>query len=85
MDADIEKRAKMYYLGFFSLCAGELVVNIIFITKIQALFNSGSEDLFMIAILAYMILSVVFAAGILYCLYQSKQIQKETGKTRWTI
>jgi len=84
-NADLERQAKLYRLGFFGFCACEVVVNIIFIAKIRELFNSGPEDLFMIAMFAYMVLSVVFGAGILYFLYQSKRIQMEIGKGRWTI
>lgn len=48
--------------------------------KILAFFNSPSDELLIWHILIYGIVTIAFAAGIIYFYYQVKKIQKETGK-----
>lgn len=75
----IDNRLKKYYVGFFILCISEVWMTIWYAPKILEFLNSSSDDQLIGHILVYGIVTIVFAAGIIYCYYQVKKIQKETG------
>jgi hypothetical protein len=85
-DTALEKRAKTYYMSIFILGISEVWMTISYAPKILAFFlNSPSDDLLMWHLLVYGIVTIAFAAGIIYFYYQVKKIQKETGKNDWSL
>lgn len=80
----IRNRSKVYSTSIFILVISEVWMTIWYAPKILAFFDSPSDELQMWHVVVYGLVTIAFAAGIIYFNYQLKKIQKETGKTEWS-
>lgn len=85
MGEDSIRKARRYFFGFFLFCSAEVILNLCYMGLLRQLFNSTPDNVMFMLFGIYWALAIAFAAGLLYCLYQSKRIREEIGRTRWSL
>jgi hypothetical protein len=85
MGEDGIRKARRYFFGFFFFLSAEVILNLCYVGRLRHLFTSIPDDVMVLLFGIYWILAIAFAAGLLSCLYQSRRIRKEIGRTRWTL
>lgn len=77
--------ARRYFFGFIVSVIAEGILAVWLFTGTRDIMNTSSDKEILTLLTGYIVPALFFAAVLLYCLIRSKEIQKATGKTRWSI